>query len=93
MKIVLKDTFLNRLEEQINYIATDNPTRAREFKNEVLEKVKAIPRFPYRCRKSIYFDEENIRDLVFRGFTIVYRITEARIEVFGFVKYKNTPHD
>jgi len=93
MKIVFKDTFIIRLENHLNYISLDSPKRARKFKSDLFLRIKDIPANPFLCRKSIYFSNETIRDLVFKGYTIVFRITEADIEVFGFVKYQNKPID
>jgi plasmid stabilization system protein ParE len=93
MKIVFKDTFLNRLENQIDYISLDSPNRARIFKNNLLERIREIPKNPYQYRKSIYFDDNEIRDLIFKGYTIVFRITKTQIEIFGFVKYQNSAFD
>ena len=31
--------------------------------------------------------------IVFKGYTIVFRITKERIEVFGFTKYQKDPTD
>lgn len=91
MKIVFKDTFIIRLENQIEYISLDSPKRARKFKSEILNRIKEIPTNPYRYRKSIYFEEESIRDLIFKGYTIVFRIADENIEIFGFVKYQKEP--
>jgi len=91
MKIIFKDTFVDRLEKQIEFIALDNPSIARKFKNKLLAQIKQIPRNPYQYRKSIYFNDINIRDMIFKGYTIVFRITDTAIEVFGFVKYQNSP--
>jgi len=91
MKIVFKDSFVNRLENQVDFIAMNNPARARKFKNEIVNKLKSITQNPYQFRKSIYFDNKNIRDLIFKGYTIVFRINEETIEVFGFVKYQDKP--
>ena len=93
MKIVFKESFLSRLEKQVDYIAQDSPARARKFKNELLSRIKEIPDNPYRYRRSIYFNENNIRDMIFKGYTVVFRIKENRIEVFGFVKYQSSPTD
>jgi len=30
--------------------------------------------FPYQYKQSIYFDNEEIRDMVYMGYTIVYEI-------------------
>ena len=45
---------------------------------------------PYKNKKSIYFDDSNIRDLIFKGYTIVYRIKPEMkvVEVFGLIKYE-----
>ncbi len=48
---------------------------------------------PYSNRKSIFFEDVEIRDLVFKGYVIVYRINKTKelIEVFGFAKYQEKP--
>jgi plasmid stabilization system protein ParE len=91
MKIVFKDTFVNRLENQLDYIALDSPANARRFKNDLLKLIKSIPSNPYKHRKSIWFDDQNIRDLIFKGYTIVFRINIKTIEGFGFAKYQHSP--
>lgn len=93
MKILFKESFLQRLENQIEYISLDSPKRARKFKNELLSRIKEISDNPYKYRKSIYFDNSEIRDLIFKGYTIVFRINEDQIEIFGFVKYQKNPTD
>jgi plasmid stabilization system protein ParE len=91
MKIIFKETFINRLENQLDFIAQNNPTNSRKFKNELFNLIKEIPNNPRKHRKSIWYDDEDIRDLIFKGYTIVYRINMPTIEVFGFVKYQHSP--
>ncbi len=91
MKIIFKDTFVDRLENQVEFIAIDSPLNARKFKNKLLVRIKQISRNPYQYRKSIYFNDINIRDMIFKGYTIVFRITDTTVEVFGYVKYQNSP--
>ena len=93
MKIIFKDTFINRLGNQLDFIARDNSTNSRKFKNELLKLIKDIPSNPRKHRKSIWFNHEDIWDLIFKGYTIVYRINKTTIEVFGFVKYQNSLDD
>lgn len=93
MKILFKESFLRRLENQIDYIALDSPARARIFKSKLLAHIRQIPNHPYQYRKSIYFEDKNIRDLIYKGYTIVFRITDTTIEIFGFVKYQDSPTD
>jgi len=92
MKILFKDTFIFRLEKQLDFISKDSPGNARKFKNDLLSKIREIPSNPYRLRKSVYFDDPFIRDLIFKGYTIVFLITE-NIEIFGLVKFQNNPTD
>lgn len=93
MKIVFKDTFLKRLERQLRYISIDSPSRATNFKKSLFSKIRKIPRHPYSFRKSIFFDRDDVRDLIFKGYIIVFKITSNRIEVFGLVKYQDSPTD
>jgi len=91
MKILFKESFVIRLVKQIHFIALDSPIRARKFKTELLLRIKEMPKGPYRYRKSIYFNDEMIRDMIFKGYTIVFRIIQDIIEVFGFVKFQYKP--
>lgn len=89
----MKDTFLTRLENHIEFISLDSHKRARKFKNDIFIRIKAIPINPYQYRKSIYFDDNSIRDIIYKGYTIVFRITPEQIEIFGFVKQQKSPTD
>jgi len=45
---------------------------------------------PYKYKKSYYHEDENIRDMVFKGYTIIYKIYDNHIlivEIFN----KNLP--
>ncbi|MDP2687954.1 MAG: type II toxin-antitoxin system RelE/ParE family toxin [Aequorivita sp.] len=90
MKIKILDSFSIKLTDQVEFIALDKPYATRKFKKDVLNSLKELEVLPYKHRKSIYFEDENIRDLIFKGYTIVYRIKprEEIIEVFGFIKFK-----
>ncbi|NVJ46111.1 MAG: type II toxin-antitoxin system RelE/ParE family toxin, partial [Cytophagia bacterium] len=70
MRIRLQDSFIRKLNRQVAYIAWDKPSAARKFKNDLLIKLKGINDHPFKHRKSIYFDDKNIRDLIFKGYTI-----------------------
>jgi plasmid stabilization system protein ParE len=93
MKISIKDSFRNRLLNQVEYIAQDSPRAARRFHQNIFKSIRDIAKNPYQCRKSIFFDDANIRDLIFKGYVIVFRINKNEIEVFGFVKYQTKPYD
>ena len=90
MKIKITKSFSNKLNKQVDYIAKDKPAAARKFKNDVLREIKGIPNMPYRHRKSIFFENNDIREFIFKGYIIVYRINKLKnqIEFFGFTKYE-----
>lgn len=93
MRIEFKESFLKRFESQLRFIANDSPKNALKFKNELLTQIRSLVSHPLKCRKSIYFDDESIRDLVYKGYTIVYRIAEDKIEIFGLTKYQENVKD
>ena len=72
MKLRILESFGEKLNEQVDYIAQDKPGSARKFKADIIGKIKAIPKMPYANRKSIFFDREDIRYLIFKGYIVVY---------------------
>lgn len=93
MKLKITKGFRDKLNAQIDFISKDKPTVARKFKNEIIEKIREIPSIPFKNRKSIFFDRDDIRDLIFKGYILVYRVNQQskEIEVFGFTKYEQNP--
>jgi plasmid stabilization system protein ParE len=43
MKVIFKESFITRLENQVDYIAQDSPQRARKFNKELLTRIRQIP--------------------------------------------------
>ena len=93
MKVKIAAIFYKKFLKQIDYISNDKPVAARKFKSDILEKLKELPLMPYKNRKSVFYEEDNIRDLIFKGYIIVYRVNDEdkEIEVFGFIKYIEKP--
>jgi len=60
MKIRVLKSFNDKLNSQIEYISRDKPHAARKFKSELLKRVKEIPLMPYKNRKSIFFNRNDI---------------------------------
>ncbi len=93
MKLKISKSFKDKLNNQVKFIAKDKPSAARKFKSEIIKRIKEIPQMPFKNRKSLFFDREDIRDLIYKGYIIVYKISdrEKTIEVFGFTKYEDNP--
>jgi plasmid stabilization system protein ParE len=92
MQIVYRQTFEFNLLHIIDFIATDKPIASVNFANELEKLIFNLPNFPYKNRQSIYFNDENIRDMVFKGYTIVYKINIQKnlieiLDIFNQNKY------
>ncbi|MFC7348930.1 type II toxin-antitoxin system RelE/ParE family toxin [Chryseobacterium zhengzhouense] len=90
MKIEVTEQFRNKLKRQVQYISSDKPLAAKKFNKSIFAKIRGISANPKINRKSIFFEDENIRDLVVKGYLIVYEILPAKdkIVVFGFYKWE-----
>lgn len=90
MKILYKESFIKELTTIWDFIALDSIQRANEFTQSLRKKIEILPESPYMYRKSIYFDDETLRDLVHKGYVIVYKIDNSndRIVILGINKYK-----
>jgi len=67
MKIRIHQNFIRKLARQVAYITKDKPLAARKFKSDILSQLKLLHNYPYRNKKSIYFDSKEIRGLIFKG--------------------------
>ena len=74
MRVKILESFSLKLADQIEFIAKDKPQAARKFRKDVLDVIKGVVDKPCINRKSIYYEDENIRDLIFKGYTIVYEV-------------------
>ncbi|MEQ9188316.1 MAG: type II toxin-antitoxin system RelE/ParE family toxin [Cryomorphaceae bacterium] len=90
MKIEILVSFADKLDQQVEYIAQDKPQAARKFRKDVIAKIKTLKQNPFKCKKSLYSENENVRDLIFKGYTITFRVNEAKglISVFALRKYE-----
>ena len=93
MKIIHKPNFSEQLKQILSYIAHDNPQASVRFKNGLKESIYLLPDNPYKYRQSIYFDSPHIRDMVYKKYTIIYRVKPIKktIEVLRIFN-QNKPH-
>lgn len=93
MKLKITRSFRDKLNDQVEFIARDKPKAARGFKTAILDLLRRIPSNPYQYRRSVFFKSPEIRELVFKGYIIVFMINEQQntIEVFGFTRFEENP--
>ncbi len=92
MKVIRSRKYTKSLQKILRFISLDSKKRAFSFKNELDKHINDLTNMPYKFRKSIYFDDENIRDLIFKGYVIVYEIDSNAnaITIIGITKYQNS---
>lgn len=65
----------------LKYIANDSPNNARKFKSKIDRTIKNLSNMPFKFRKSHYYKSENVRDLIFKGYTIPYVIDSEKYKI------------
>jgi plasmid stabilization system protein ParE len=83
MQIKRHRKYVSNLFSILEYIAKDKVLASQKFKDDIDEKIENLINFPYKNRPSRYFENENIRDMIFKGYTIVYEVKpqEDTIEI------------
>lgn len=81
MQIVRTAFYSQNLKEILEYIAHDKLSAAKKFNKKLDEQIKNLLVFPRKYRKSKYFEADNIRDMTFSGYTVIYEIFEDKIEI------------
>lgn len=91
MKIIYEPKFINQFNDIWDYISKDSQIRANNFKLDIKEKIEELVFMPYKFRKSIYFNDEDMRDLIYKGYVIPYKIDTqgSTLLIIGITKYKN----
>lgn len=81
MKIVWTKESFNRLLEIEDFIAENNPNKAIEFINFLIEKTEALIDNPRIGRVVPEFSNPALRELIVKNYRIVYRIAKSKIEI------------
>lgn len=76
--------FKDDLHEILDFIGADNPNAAEKFSYEIYAKIDTLKFMPFRCRRHKNY--ENIRDLLFKGYIIVFLVENLHIEILGIYK-------
>ena len=87
MNIKFSERFHQNLDEILAFIAKDSIEKAVKFRDELYEKISGAVFMPRRFRKNGFTANDDIRDLIFKGYVIVFEISDENIEILGI--YKN----
>ena len=78
MRIIESNEYKSRLREVVNYIKKDKKSAAIRFAKQLRKNIRILNDYPFKYRKSIYFNDENIRDMIFKGYTITYEVNSQK---------------
>lgn len=80
-KVVASKDFKDNLSQILLFISKDSKNRANIFKNSLMTDANNLIFMPLKFRKSIYFEDEYIRDFIFKGYCMPYLINEKNEEI------------
>lgn len=81
MKLIWTKESLLRLKEIDKYISRDNPVAATEFVHKLISIAETIVDNPKKGRVVPELSLDNIRELLFKNYRIVYLIKKSSVEV------------
>lgn len=90
MKILRKKEYVTALKTILEFISKDSKNRALNFKSQLDNQINNLENFPYKFRKSRLHDDENVRDMTFKGYSIIYFVEEEKdrilvVDIFKWV--------
>jgi toxin ParE1/3/4 len=68
-----------------DYIRRDSDLYAGRFVGRIIEAVESLAELPARGRPVPEADDVSIRELLYRGYRIMYRVEETRVTVLAIV--------
>jgi toxin ParE1/3/4 len=69
------------LEEICNYISRDSEYYASLFAKKIISIVKNIPQFPKSGRIVPEYKDDNLREIIYQNYRIVYRLKDDIVEI------------
>jgi len=85
MKLIWTDPSIEDLRSIRDYIARDSEHYAADLVEQVILSVERLLQFPRLGRVVPEAQDENIRELLYRNYRIMYRILGERIEILTVV--------
>ena len=81
MKLIWTRTALENLKEIEGYIARDNPKKAIEFTDRLIDKCENLKDNPEMGRVVPEFQIQQVRELIVKNYRIVYRHIAEEIQI------------
>lgn len=73
------------LKEICNFIALDSTYYAKLLNDRIFEMVEHLELFPKLGRRVPEFDDPAVRELIYKGYRIIYQIKEGYLEIIAVI--------
>lgn len=73
------------LEEICLYIGKDSPFYAKEVIKNILHSIRVLEKFPKIGRMVPERQNPNIREIIYRGYRIIYQISVEIVEIITVI--------
>lgn len=87
--IIVESEALEDLQNIYSYITEqDSKNKARKFIFELQKKIASLNQMPHRCRKSYYIEDKDTRDLIYKKYTIVFKIIDQNVHILTLFRQR-----
>ena len=87
LQIVLSHRFEIELQNILEFYFERSPQAAENFYLDLSQKIKDTALMPYACRRNQKLNDEAIREAIFRGYIIPFRIADDHIKILSIFKH------
>ena len=93
MKIVWTERAIADLLSIGEYIAKDNPVRARQYVEKLIQRIRQIKFMPESGRIVPEYDHPSLRELIEGSYRIIYKLEKRRLVIIKiFEAHRRMPH-
>jgi plasmid stabilization system protein ParE len=78
LKIIESEQFKKELRLIAHHIKKDKVGASVKFVKNLKMTMNDLIDSPYKFRKSIYFDDIEVRDMIYYGYTVIYEIKKEK---------------
>lgn len=86
MQIVYTSQYKEEIKNLTAFIASYSLQNAINFEKSLREHIEKIPPFVYSFRQNSQIDDENVRDLIFKGYVVPFLVFDEKIYILGIYK-------
>jgi plasmid stabilization system protein ParE len=81
MKLIWAPLAIERIIEIASFIAQDNPSAAEKWIDDAFKRVGQLARFPNSGRHLPETSREDIRELIWKNYRVIYRVKTHEVAI------------